>query len=157
MKVIIRMRQDYYGEPKARKITEEIKEQAILNCDLVTIFDILYGKSIKLLHKCPTRFQVYTDGEWKMESGEKVLLHGIETCFFIVNNYYVFNKYKVDLKLYEEKLVYPVKLWLEEMNNNKKETYNRLKEKLLVYLERCNKEENGTSHQHDELEPPSQP
>lgn len=135
MKIIIRMPQDYMGEPLAHRIKDEQKQHAILNCDLVTIFDLLYRDSIKLIHKSPARFLIYTDDEWREEKGESVLMHGIAACFSIIYNYYVFNKQMMDMMMLEEHVSYSAKLWMQEMIEDEKKTYARVREKIIAFME----------------------
>lgn len=128
------MPQDYYGEARVDRVSDEMKLKAIIESNLVEIFNLLYEDSIRIVNTSPLRFLVYTESEWQ-ERKTDVLMQGIDTCFFLINNYYVFNKEYVDSCLHEHMVLYPVKMWLQEMVDNDKETYNRIKEKIIANLE----------------------
>lgn len=134
---------DYYDPVDLDRIPVDLKVTCLINTDLVPIFDLIYGKSIQLVKRVPSHFMVYTRNDWQEVRGEKVLIHAIENCFLALNNYYVFNRDDVEFAMREAKLVYPVKKWMEEVIEDEKETYARIKEKLMDHLEGRGKKDNG--------------
>lgn len=133
----------FFDENVAEYMTDQFKLQCLLDCDVVSVFQHIYcnphhpeNQCIKLLSRLPMVFSIHIGSdEWKEIKGDKVMMDIIETCFRYLYNYYVFNKDYVDDIIKEQKRIYPVKPWIEEMNNEDAKLYASIKEAILNALE----------------------
>lgn len=134
------LRSFYEDDDKlAPYLTNQFKLDALIDCDLPRVFTHIYNNPehpenhcIKLISKVPSIFYIHTgNGSWKEVKGEKVLIDIIETCFRFIFNYYVFNKDEADERIKQNKRVYPVKAWLEEMNEEDEKLYASTKESIM--------------------------